>query len=137
MPEPNVAMRELARVTKPGGQVWLSAPLFYEEHEQPYDFHRYTQFAWRRMAAEANLDVVDIGWLEGYYGTLQYQLAMAARVLPSEFRLTRIMFGVQARRFGRLDRVAPRRDIGMCKNYRVVLTKPSAEEKVADVQVPS
>jgi ubiquinone/menaquinone biosynthesis C-methylase UbiE len=42
---PKAALRELARVLKKGGRILYTGPLFYEEHEQPYDFYRYTQFA--------------------------------------------------------------------------------------------
>ncbi len=55
-----------------------SAPFFYAEHEKPYDFHRFTQFAWKRMAAETGLTVQEITWLEGYYGTLAYQARVGA-----------------------------------------------------------
>jgi SAM-dependent methyltransferase len=42
---PKAALRELARVLKKGGRILYTGPLFYEEHEQPYDFYRYTHFA--------------------------------------------------------------------------------------------
>src|SRR5215470_12370346 len=35
--EPVAVLAELRRVLKPGGRLWGSSPLFYEEHEQPYD----------------------------------------------------------------------------------------------------
>ena len=34
---------------KPGGTLWLTAPLFYAEHERPYDYFRYTQFGLRHL----------------------------------------------------------------------------------------
>ena len=60
----------VSTILKPEGQAWLLAPLFYEEHEKPFDFHRYTQFAWRRVADQAGLELKEIDWLEGYFGTL-------------------------------------------------------------------
>ena len=44
LPEPATVLAELRRVLKPGGTLWLTAPLFYAEHERPYDFFRYTPF---------------------------------------------------------------------------------------------
>ena len=45
VPEPEKAVAELYRVLKPGGRIFLSAPLFFAEHQKPYDFFRYTLFA--------------------------------------------------------------------------------------------
>src|SRR4051794_31596670 len=33
LPEPATVLAELRRVLKPGGTIWLTAPLFYAEHE--------------------------------------------------------------------------------------------------------
>jgi len=40
--EPALALRELNRVLAPGGVLLCTVPLFYEEHEQPHDYFRYT-----------------------------------------------------------------------------------------------
>jgi SAM-dependent methyltransferase len=42
--EPHNVLRELNRVTKRGGSLLISTPFQYGEHEQPYDFARYTSF---------------------------------------------------------------------------------------------
>lgn len=124
VPEPMAVLNELVRVAKPGGEIWMSAPLFYAEHEEPYDFHRFTQFAWRRMAKEAGLEILDLAWLEGYYTTLAYQLSTAARVLPRHMLPLRALFLLLAVGFARLDLRSKAVDRGMCKNYRVILGVP-------------
>ena len=124
VPNPAAVLSELHRVLKPGARLWLSAPLFYEEHQQPYDFFRYTQFGFRRLAEEAGFEVKALERLEGYDATLSYQLAMAARELPSRLVPLRLLFALLARWFARRDVRRPDRERGMCKNYRLLLVKP-------------
>lgn len=80
--EPQIVLSELHRVLKPGGRMIYTGPLFYEEHEQPYDFYRYTQFGLRHLFSRAGFAIDRIEWLEGYFGTVGYQLDRMARYLP-------------------------------------------------------
>jgi SAM-dependent methyltransferase len=124
LPEPLEVLGELRRVLKPGGQIFASAPLFYEEHEQPYDYYRYTQFGLRRLFDAAGFQDVRIEWLEGYLGTVSYQLDVFARALEGTNRWRR---GAPVAR--RLSAAAARADVkkkitnlGHPKNYTIVAT---------------
>lgn len=83
IPEPSRVLAELYRVLKPGGTLWLTAPLFYAEHERPYDFFRYTQFGLRRLLEGAGFHVLEMDWMEGYLGTLSYQARVMSKSLPA------------------------------------------------------
>lgn len=86
VPEPEKVLEELYRVLKPGGELFLSVPLFFPEHGVPYDFYRFTQFGLHYLLEKAEFQIQQIEWLEGYCGTLAYQLDFAIKNLPSHPR---------------------------------------------------
>ena len=145
IPEPLRVLDELGRVLKAGGQLWLTQPFYYEEHEQPYDFYRYTQFGLKHLLDRAGFEVAAIEWLEGYSGTLVYQLELAGRHLPVRAahygggglgitaallaKLLRPTFRQLSRLFAHLDVRHKFVKAGHCKNYCVIARKraPSAD----------
>jgi SAM-dependent methyltransferase len=74
LPDPARVLREFHRLLKPGGRILCTCPFYFEEHETPYDFFRYTQFGHRALFEGAGFEVESVEWLEGYYGTLAYQM---------------------------------------------------------------
>jgi SAM-dependent methyltransferase len=121
LPDPTAVLHELHRVLKPGGRIWASAPLFYEEHEQPYDFYRYTQFGLRHLFEQCGFKDLRIDWLEGYLATVSYELEVGARALGGRRgtlprKLVRGMSALAARADLRF-RVT---NVGHPKNYTVI-----------------
>jgi SAM-dependent methyltransferase len=52
---PEMAIREMARVLKPGGNIIISVPFIHELHEEPFDFLRFTSFGLLSRVEEAGL----------------------------------------------------------------------------------
>ncbi len=84
IPEPSIVLSELRRVMKGDAKIICTCPLFYEEHEIPYDFYRYTQFGLKHLFQEAGFEIETIDWMEGYFGTLGYQFSSMSRCLPDK-----------------------------------------------------
>lgn len=139
IPEPPRVLAELHRVLKSGGRLWLTAPLFYAEHERPYDFFRYTQFGLRRLLEDVGLEVLEIDWMEGYLGTLSYQARVMSKSLPATraaygggvkgvalagaAKLARRGAGRAANALAKLDLDYKFVDRGLPKNYQVIARK--------------
>lgn len=139
VPEPLNVLGEFHRVMVPGGRLWLSAPFFFAEHEIPIDYFRYTQFGLTHLLQRAGFTVESIDWLEGYFGTLAYQLRVAAKELPlhpQAYRpgllrlptiivvaLLKIFFAALIPFFTWLDINSRYVNSGQCKNYTVIAVK--------------
>ncbi len=67
---PDLFLGEIFRVLKPGGQLLLTVPFVWDEHEQPWDYARYTSFGLKSLLEKNGLDVVE-----------QYKLNADIRVL--------------------------------------------------------
>lgn len=52
-------LSETARVLKPGGTVLMTMPFVWDEHEQPYDFARYSSFGIRSLLEKHGFSVVE------------------------------------------------------------------------------
>jgi SAM-dependent methyltransferase len=69
--EPRVAVAEMARVLKPGGQLLLTTVQMWEIHQHPNDFFRFTRYGLTYLFDKANLQsrVEALGglfWLIGF-----------------------------------------------------------------------
>lgn len=140
LPEPKQVLNELYRVLKPGGKMFYSAPFHFEEHEQPYDFYRYTKFGVNYLLKSAGFTIDRIDWLEGYFGTTAYQLRTMARYLPFKPKdlslgfigyfiapfmfVLKISFMMLSLIFNKLEIKNKYQGAGFPKNYVAIAIKP-------------
>lgn len=60
LPEPSHFLQEVFRVLKPGGMILIMTPFMWGEHEQPYDFYRYTRFGLHYLLEKSGFEIVSI-----------------------------------------------------------------------------
>jgi SAM-dependent methyltransferase len=53
----NEVLNELNRLLKPGGKLLISVPFLWEEHEEPFDYFRYSSFGIEEMLEKHNFDI--------------------------------------------------------------------------------
>jgi SAM-dependent methyltransferase len=88
---PDEFLGEIARVLKPGGRLLLTVPFVWDEHEQPYDFARYSSFGLIALLLKQGFKVIEHKKL-GADPSMIFQLANAYLFkvtlhLPTKIRL--------------------------------------------------
>lgn len=58
--KPQEVLQEIVRILKPGGYVYITVPMMWCLHYEPYDFWRYTPFSLRNLLEDAGLRVEKI-----------------------------------------------------------------------------
>lgn len=53
VPDPRKMIRECHRILKSNGYLILTAPFYWPLHEKPWDFHRFTKFAFEHYLSDA------------------------------------------------------------------------------------
>lgn len=66
---PEKLLREIKRVLKPGGKLFLTMPFVWPEHGIPFDFQRYTSFQHKRILSKCGLKVLTVKPTTGAFGT--------------------------------------------------------------------
>ena len=63
-------LNEIHRVLKKDGTLFLSCPFVWDEHEQPYDFVRFTSFGIKKLATDKNFFVSKYSKSSNYLETI-------------------------------------------------------------------
>jgi SAM-dependent methyltransferase len=75
--DPPAVLDELHRVLRADGQLWLTVPLTWPLHEEPFDFFRYTPYSLGAMLGRAGFVDIDVAPRNGYFTTLAQLLRIA------------------------------------------------------------
>ena len=74
LPEPLLALKELNRILRKGGCLYLTAPQGWEEHIPPHDYYRYTQYGLRYLLEKAGFRIEQIEKRGGYFKYIAFRM---------------------------------------------------------------
>ena len=60
VPDPELLLAEAARLLRPGGELFVSAPFAFPIHGRPYDFRRFTDYYYRALPGRLPLELVEL-----------------------------------------------------------------------------
>lgn len=80
--EPEVVVKELHRILKPGGKAFIIAPLVRRQHQKPHDYYRYTEFLLEYLFKKAGFSQFSAVPTNGGIYTLASYAYFFQRVLP-------------------------------------------------------
>jgi SAM-dependent methyltransferase len=84
--DPRAFFAEAARVLRPGGSLFLTAPQGFREHQAPHDYWRFTRYSLRMLAEEAGFRDAEVEVLGGYFAFMGDRLPAFHRYLFSNRR---------------------------------------------------
>ena len=84
--DPGAFLLETARVLRPGGRLFLTAPQGFREHQAPHDYWRFTRYGLRLLAERAGYREIEVEALGGYFAYMGDRLPAFHRYLFSNRR---------------------------------------------------
>jgi SAM-dependent methyltransferase len=90
---PDDILPEINRVLIPGGVLLLTCPFFWPEHEQPYDYARYSSFGLKHLIEKNGFEVVDYKKTGSYFLSLLQGLVLYIYYfIPHKPRIIYLLF---------------------------------------------
>lgn len=89
VPDPELVLAEAARLLRPGGELFLSAPFAFPIHSRPWDYRRFTDYFYRKLDERHPLELVEIEVSNNVFSTpilLWNQILLSAPVLPNALK---------------------------------------------------
>jgi SAM-dependent methyltransferase len=79
---PFESLKEMYRVLKPNGSLFLTAPMAHAEHQKPYGYFRYTSFGLKSLCRRAGFAEVLVTPFDGIFVRWAYELPLILSVFP-------------------------------------------------------
>jgi len=80
---PRESVKEMHRVLKSGGKLYMTVPMAQNEHQAPYDFFRYTSYGIESICKRAGFHDIKITPFGGLWVRWAYELPRGLSIFPS------------------------------------------------------
>lgn len=81
-PEPEVVLKEVYRILRPGGVFFFTVPFLWNLHEVPHDEYRYTPFSLQRHLKSSGFTDINIKATGGWHASMAQMLGLWVRRSP-------------------------------------------------------
>lgn len=81
-PEPELVLKEVFRVLKPGGHFFFTVPFLWNLHEAPNDEYRYTPYSLERHLKNSGFSNIEIKATGGWHASMAQMLGLWVRRSP-------------------------------------------------------
>jgi SAM-dependent methyltransferase len=85
-PSPEIVLREVYRVLKPGGTFFFTVPFLWNLHEVPHDEYRYTPFSLSRHFKNCGFTEIDIKATGGWHAAMAQMIGLWVKRSPMNSR---------------------------------------------------
>lgn len=90
IPDPNKGLKEIYRVLKKDGKLFLTTPMYWRLHYVPHDYFRFTNYGLAYLLKSNNFDVCQIERMGGFFSIMFIRL-IDIFVTKIFFRLTSLL----------------------------------------------
>lgn len=85
-PQPEIVLKEVYRILKPGGVFFFTVPFLWNLHEVPHDEYRYTPFSLKRHLKDSGFRDINIKATGGWHASMAQMLGLWVRRSPMSKR---------------------------------------------------